>query len=78
LADDSSDLSRLPKFGNQKARSGRAAGEFARVCPDRASSLTGPRIVRTLTVSLRENSTAIGYSCIASHTPAPIELTNGD
>jgi len=48
LADVWRDLSRMPKFGSRKARSGRAAGELARVCPDRASSLTGPRIVRTL------------------------------
>jgi len=44
----------------RKARSGLATGALARVCPDRASSLTRPRIVRTLTVLIRESSTVIG------------------
>jgi len=53
-------LSRMTKFGNEKARSGLTTGVLARVCPDFASCLTGPRIVRTLTVLIRESSAVIG------------------
>ena len=76
LADDSHDLSWLPKFGSWKARSGHAAGEFTRVCPDRASSLTGPRIVRTaweleaIAVSLPTHQHRLNWLMATEYSPA--------
>jgi len=65
----------MTKFGSEKARSGRTTGVLARVSPDRASCLTGPRIVRTFD---RINARERYCYRLSTHGLAPVELTNGD